>query len=87
MEVEEAGNMDQNSKTYLVKVKTCKDDAKVVVTNDGSLEVWVKSPPKDGKANIEVMNLVSEHFKVKNYKVNIISGLGSPFKLIKVVTP
>ncbi|MBM9590569.1 DUF167 domain-containing protein [Leptospira sp. 201903075] len=44
----------------------------------------LKSPPVDGKANEELITLLSKHFHVPKSNVEILSGLSSKSKVVAV---
>lgn len=48
------------------------------------LKVYVTSPPEKGRANVAVVNLLSDFLKVKKYHINIISGQHSKNKVIEI---
>ncbi|MEQ9666982.1 DUF167 domain-containing protein [Coleofasciculus sp. G2-EDA-02] len=52
---------------------------------DGTLKVNLKSPPVDGKANKELIQLLAEKFNVTKSQVQIKSGLSAKTKLIEIV--
>lgn len=62
-----------------VRVKPKSEKNEVLSMDDGVLKVNVKAPPDKGKANKELIKLLSKHFKKK---VEIISGLKSRNKRI-----
>lgn len=64
-----------NSKQQILKEET-----------DGSLTVYLKSSPIDGKANDELIKLLAEKFAVPKSKIRIKSGLSSRQKLIEIDT-
>ena len=48
---------------------------------------WVaklKSPPVDGKANAELIVLISEHFKCRKSAVSIKAGASGRMKLVRI---
>jgi len=45
---------------------------------------FLKSPPQDNKANIEVIKLLAKHFKVSSSQVKIVRGFTSKEKTIKI---
>ncbi|MCG6153966.1 DUF167 domain-containing protein [Leptospira bandrabouensis] len=45
----------------------------------------LKSPPVDGKANEELVLLLSKHFHVPKKNITILSGLSSKSKLVSVL--
>ncbi|MBD2529108.1 DUF167 domain-containing protein [Nostoc flagelliforme FACHB-838] len=67
-----------------VKVKPNSKQQKIDEQSDGSLIVYLKSPPVDGKANEELIKLLAEKFDVPKSHIRIKSGLSSRQKLIEV---
>jgi len=51
---------------------------------DGVWIARVKSPPVDGKANRELLELIAEHFKVARTSVTIKSGAGGRLKRVQI---
>ena len=62
-----------------VKIKPSKEEQKIVKNND--YIVYLKSAPRDNKANIELIKLLKKYFG-KN--VRIKSGLFSRNKIIEI---
>ncbi|MBE9210038.1 DUF167 domain-containing protein [Nostoc sp. LEGE 06077] len=69
-----------------VKVKPNSRQQKVEEKADGTLTVYLKSPPVDGKANEELIKVLAEKFDVPKSYVSIKSGLSSRQKLIEINT-
>ena len=67
-----------------VKVKPNSRIQKIVEETDGSLTVYLKSPPVDGKANEELIKLLSKKFGAPKSNIRIKSGLSSRQKLIEI---
>lgn len=67
-----------------VKVKPNSKQQKIEEQPDGSLSVHLKSPPIDGKANEELIKLLSEKFDVAKSHIRIKSGLSSRQKLVEI---
>jgi len=67
-----------------VKVKPNSKQQKIEEQPDGSLTVHLKSPPVDGKANEELIKLLSEKFDVAKSHIRIKSGLSSRQKLVEI---
>lgn len=67
-----------------VKVKPNSKIQKIVEEADGSLTVYLKSPPVDGKANEELIKLLSKKFDILKSSIRIKSGLYSRQKLIEI---
>ncbi|MFC1810610.1 DUF167 domain-containing protein [Patescibacteria group bacterium] len=51
---------------------------------DGTLKVRVKAAPEKGKANKEVIKLLSKKYSVRKSEVEIVSGKTDQIKLIKI---
>jgi len=66
-----------------IKVIPNASKSKVVQEKD-SLKVYVNSPPIDGKANKELIEVLAEHFNVKKNQISIIRGEKSRTKVINV---
>ncbi len=56
-----------------------------VVEEKGSLKIYLKSPPEDGKANKELIEVLSKYFKVSKRNIEIIRGEYSRNKIIKIL--
>ena len=69
-----------------VKVKPNSKKQTIEESADGSLTVHLKSPPVDGKANKELIELLAKKFDVPKSHIRIKSGLSSRTKLIEIDT-
>ncbi|MEC4986074.1 MAG: DUF167 domain-containing protein [Oscillatoria sp. PMC 1068.18] len=67
-----------------VKVKPNSKNQQIVSASDGSMLVRLKSPPRDGKANQELIALLAKEFSVRKSQVRIKSGLSSPNKIVEI---
>ena len=67
-----------------VKVKPNSKKQSIEELEDGSLMIHLKSPPVDGKANKELIELLAKKFAVPKAKISIKSGLSSKIKLIEI---
>jgi uncharacterized protein len=67
-----------------VKVKPNSKRQSIEEQPDGSLTVYLKSPPVDGKANEELIALLAEKFNVPKSKITIKAGLSSRNKLVEI---
>ena len=70
--------------TLRVKVKPNAHMPSLVQEPDGSWLARLKSPPVDGKANQELIELVAEHFHCRKSAVLIKSGASGRMKLLTV---
>ena len=67
-----------------VKVKPNSKQQKIIDEIDGSLTIHLKSPPVDGKANIELIKLLSEKFNVPKSSIYIKHGLSYRQKVVEI---
>lgn len=67
-----------------VKVKPSSKQQKIEESDDGSLIICLKSPPVEGKANQELIELLAKKFKVSKSQVSIKLGLSSKTKLVEI---
>jgi len=50
----------------------------------GVLRVYLTSPPEGGRANLELIEVLAEHFGVPKSSVHILRGARSRRKLVEV---
>ncbi|MFB3918401.1 MAG: DUF167 domain-containing protein [Terriglobales bacterium] len=67
-----------------VRVKPNSKQPHVEAAPDGTLTVFLKSPPVDGKANDELVWSLAAHYGVPKSRVLIKSGLASRTKRIEI---
>jgi uncharacterized protein YggU (UPF0235/DUF167 family) len=67
-----------------VRVISNQKKEKIEEVKDNSLKIWVKEKALRNMANIRVLELVADHFKVKKEKIRIINGHHSPSKLLSI---
>lgn len=67
-----------------VKVKPNSKQQKIVCSDEGTWIIHLKSPPIDGKANQELIQLLAKQFKIARAQISIKSGLSSKIKLIEI---
>ena len=53
----------------------------------GAWRAQLKSPPIDGKANAELIELVAKHFGCRKSAISIKSGSSGRTKLVKIESP
>ncbi|MCX5679217.1 MAG: DUF167 domain-containing protein [Candidatus Omnitrophica bacterium] len=68
-----------------VKIKPGSKVASVEEIAEREFLIRVKSPPKEGKANIELIKTLSRHFGVPKSRVIIARGAGSRNKIIDIL--
>ncbi|MFX0002920.1 MAG: DUF167 domain-containing protein [Candidatus Hodarchaeota archaeon] len=78
--------IEKRSETnYIINVKVkpnCKSQK--IVQNENFLRISLKSKPIQNKANIELVNLLKWRLNVSTNQIQIISGLKSKYKVIKL---
>jgi hypothetical protein len=67
-----------------VKVKPNSQQQKIEELADGSLIIRLKSPPIDGKANQELIEILAKKFQVAKSQITIKSGFSSKNKLVEI---
>jgi uncharacterized protein len=53
--------------------------------NGDEISVSIKSSPERGKANLELVKILSRHFKVEPSMIRIVSGNASRKKIVEVI--
>lgn len=71
-------------RTLTIKVKPGTRRSALSEQVDGSYLAELKSPPIDGKANAELIELLAEHFGVRKTDVRIKRGAGSRTKRVEI---
>lgn len=67
-----------------VKAKPMARKESVEKIDNTNFIVWVKEPPKDGKANQAVIKALAEYFGVSQQNVRILIGQTSRQKIIAI---
>ncbi|MEW5861495.1 MAG: DUF167 domain-containing protein [Cyanobacteriota bacterium] len=67
-----------------VKVEPNSKNKSIEEAEDGSITVHLKSPPVDGKANEELIQILSKKFNVSKSRILLKSGLSSRNKLVEI---
>jgi len=67
-----------------IKVKPRSRINSIKVENDGTVVVKINALPVDGKANEEVIKVLSKQFKLPQSAFEIIRGHTNPYKTIRV---
>lgn len=67
----------------LVQVKPNSKVSHIEKLNDNTYIVKLKSEPKDNKANLELINMISKYFNIHKSQITILKGLKSKHKIIQ----
>ncbi len=73
------------SRTYIVKVRFDPSGQFTVDETTNSINVSLRCVPVKGKANKELINIISKQFDIKPSNIKIIHGLYSKTKVIQIV--
>lgn len=73
-------------KRLSVKVKPNSKQQQFKVEADGSLTIHLKSPPVDGKANAELIQLLAKNLGVPKSSISIRTGASAKLKIIEIDT-
>lgn len=66
-------------------IKTKQKTSHIEKLENGTYKIYVKSPPIEGKANIEIIKLLSKYFKVPQSNINIKLGKKTGRKIIEII--
>ncbi|MFO8039892.1 MAG: DUF167 domain-containing protein [Sodalinema sp.] len=69
---------------FNVKVKPNSKQQAIILEDDGSLTVRLQSPPVEGKANKELIQVLADRFGVRKSQISIRSGERSRTKRVEV---
>lgn len=81
---------NEKTKTAIIqlKVKTCAKTSSingfVDINGSHTLKINIKSAPEGGKANIAIIKMLSEIWKLKRSQLKIIKGTTSSTKILAV---
>ena len=72
--------------TIRVLVKAKPNSKKEIIEKIGDFEfiISVKEPPIKGKANIAIMEKLSDHFNISISNISLISGFSSKNKIFEI---
>ena len=68
-----------------VRVKPGSKTKGVVLQDDGSYLVRVTSPPVEGRANYQMLEILAEHFGCPKRDISILKGTKARFKIVEIL--
>ena len=71
--------------TLKIKVEPRSSKSGIVGPYGDALKVKLTSPPVEGKANKELIDLLSKELKIPKKDIEIISGQSSKNKIVKII--
>jgi uncharacterized protein YggU (UPF0235/DUF167 family) len=77
----------KNSGDVQIRVTTGVKRSSIAVGAKGILQVSVKAPPKGGRANDMVREIVAKYFSVPLKDIHIVRGGTSRAKILRVYAP
>lgn len=78
-------SFEKHKADYFLKVNVKTNSKKQKIVNSGDyFTVFLKSKPKQNKANKELLNLIKSRLQLSSDQIQIISGSKSHDKLIKL---
>ena len=69
-----------------VKVKPSSKRNEVILQEDGTYLVKVTSPPVEGKANDQLLDLLADHFDRRKRDLTILKGSKGRFKIVEILS-
>ena len=70
--------------TFFIHVTPNAKSEKVERIDESHLKVWVKEPPREGRANAAVIKALADYFGVAPSRINILSGFTARNKTIEL---
>jgi uncharacterized protein len=67
-----------------LKAKPNARQNQVMYLPDGTLQVRIKAPAQDGKANEELVRFLAELLEIPRSKITVVSGHTAPFKKLEI---
>jgi len=67
-----------------IRVRPNSKESRIEETGPNQLLIKVKAPPRENRANLEVMEILSKYFQVPRSRISILSGLKSKQKMVEI---
>jgi hypothetical protein len=78
------GNVAEKMKIF-VKVKSNSKIEKIKEIDSIHFEIFTKSPPREGKANVAVIDALARHFNIPKSRIKILAGVKSRQKIFEIL--
>lgn len=69
---------------YKVRVQPGSSQERMVKNPDGSLKVYLRVPPVEGRANEALKEFLADEFGVRRSRVNIVRGQKTRNKVVEI---
>ncbi len=70
----------------MLKIKANAKRTEILGVKDDRLQIKLHSPAAEGKANAELIKLLSKYFKVPQTNISIKTGASAPLKTLIITT-
>jgi uncharacterized protein len=67
-----------------VKVKPNSRKNEVKLSEDGILTICVSAPPREGKANQKIIEILSEYLNKPKRTISIVAGFKGKMKIVEI---
>lgn len=84
MHVKKTKLQNKNELTLKIKVEPRSSRAGIIGQYGDALKVKLTSPPVEGKANKELIEILAKEFSIARKDIEIISGQSSKNKIVKL---
>lgn len=74
----------ENGVKIKIKVQPRSSDCKIIGIHNGALKVKLRSPPLDGRANEELIELLARQIGISKSRISLIAGDKSKNKIVFV---
>jgi uncharacterized protein len=68
-----------------VKVKPNSRKNEIKLAEDGMLRICVSVPPREGKANQKIIELLAEYLKKPKRSISIVAGFKGKTKIVEII--
>ncbi len=67
-----------------VQAQPLAKEEKVEKINEAKFKVWVKEPPRQGKANVAIIKVLAKYFKIPAANISLASGFSRKNKIFEI---
>lgn len=69
-----------------VKVSPRSSKNEVIKISEGEYKIKLTAPPVDGEANKQLIEILSDYFKVSKSLINIVGGKSAKTKMVDILS-
>lgn len=70
---------------FFIKTKPNAKEVRIKRIDETHFEVWVKEPPREGKANEAVLKAIAKYFRIQKSRLELVSGQTSKQKVVEII--